>query len=152
MPHQTVLFLCTGNYYRSRFAEYLFNTVAERRGLPWRARSRGLSTATGKWKVGPISHYAVSALRQRNIPLPAFVREPLFCSDEDLCRADLVIALKEAEHRPLLERCHPSHCPRVEFWHVHDVDKAHPEQALAELEGLLHDLMRRLETSAVAKA
>jgi protein-tyrosine phosphatase len=149
MPHQTVLFLCTGNYYRSRFAEYLFNTVAQQRNLPWRARSRGLSTATGKWKVGPISHYAVAALRQRNIPLPDFIREPLFCTEDDLCHADLVIALKEAEHRPMLEKCYPDHCPRVEFWHVHDVDKAHPEQALAELETLLHDLIARLETTPV---
>ena len=41
-----VLFLCTGNYYRSRFAESLFNSVAGKMGLPWRASSRG--------KVDPI--------------------------------------------------------------------------------------------------
>jgi hypothetical protein len=40
---KTVLFLCTGNYYRSRFAEALFNSVAGRMGLPWRASSRGLA-------------------------------------------------------------------------------------------------------------
>src|SRR5438132_811728 len=34
---KTVLFLCTGNYYRSRFAEVLFNSVAGKMGLPWRA-------------------------------------------------------------------------------------------------------------------
>ncbi len=26
--HKIILFLCTGNYYRSRFAEILFNSVA----------------------------------------------------------------------------------------------------------------------------
>jgi hypothetical protein len=41
--HKTVLFLCTGNYYRSRFAEALFNSVAGKMGLPWRASSRGLA-------------------------------------------------------------------------------------------------------------
>jgi protein-tyrosine-phosphatase len=39
---KTVLFLCTGNYYRSRFAEALFNSVAGKMGLPCRASSRGL--------------------------------------------------------------------------------------------------------------
>ena len=38
-----VLFLCTGNYYRSRFAEILFNQLAPTRGLNWRADSRGLA-------------------------------------------------------------------------------------------------------------
>ncbi len=45
--HKTVLFLCTGNYYRSRFAEALFNSVAGRMGLPWRASSRGLALERG---------------------------------------------------------------------------------------------------------
>jgi protein-tyrosine-phosphatase len=40
---KTVLFLCTGNYYRSRFAEELFNYEAERASLPWIAQSRGLA-------------------------------------------------------------------------------------------------------------
>jgi protein-tyrosine-phosphatase len=34
---KTVLFLCTGNYYRSRFAEVLFNSVAGKMGLLWQA-------------------------------------------------------------------------------------------------------------------
>jgi hypothetical protein len=40
---KTVLFLCTGNYYRSRFAEVLFNSVAERMELPWKALSKVLA-------------------------------------------------------------------------------------------------------------
>ena len=37
---KTVLFLCTGNYYRSRYAEVLYNSVAGKLGLPWRKTSR----------------------------------------------------------------------------------------------------------------
>jgi len=40
MP-QTVLFLCTGNYYRSRFAEFLFNALAAEAGVDWVAESAG---------------------------------------------------------------------------------------------------------------
>jgi protein-tyrosine-phosphatase len=34
---KTLLFLCTGNYYRSRYAEELFNHHAARGGLLWQA-------------------------------------------------------------------------------------------------------------------
>ena len=38
-----ILFICTGNYYRSRFAEAVFNHYSEAHVLPWRAFSRGLA-------------------------------------------------------------------------------------------------------------
>lgn len=39
----TVLFLCTGNYDKSRFAEEYFNHRAILLGAGWRADSRGLT-------------------------------------------------------------------------------------------------------------
>ena len=39
--HKTVLFLCTGTDYRSRFAEVLSNSVAGKMGLARRPSSRG---------------------------------------------------------------------------------------------------------------
>jgi hypothetical protein len=64
MRRQTkiVLFLCTGNYYRSRFAEILFNSVAGKMGLPWKASSRGLALERGVNNVGPMAHSAIKAL------------------------------------------------------------------------------------------
>jgi protein-tyrosine-phosphatase len=52
---KNILFLCTGNYYRSRFAEVLFNSVAGKMGLPWQAYSRGLaleraSKTSARWR------------------------------------------------------------------------------------------------------
>ncbi len=38
-----VLFLCTGNYYRSRYAEEIFNHQAGLEGLGWHAFSRGVA-------------------------------------------------------------------------------------------------------------
>src|SRR6185369_2827587 len=37
-----VLFLCSGNYYRSRFAELFFNHLPAAEGLSYRADSAGL--------------------------------------------------------------------------------------------------------------
>jgi len=42
----TALFLCTGNYYRSRFAECYFRHLSAKYQLPWLADSRGLQIAS----------------------------------------------------------------------------------------------------------
>ena len=36
---KTVVFICTGNFYRSRFSEYFFNALAKEHGLYWQATS-----------------------------------------------------------------------------------------------------------------
>ncbi len=158
---RTVLFLCTGNYYRSRFAETLFNVLARQRGLDWRAVSRGLKIG---WpgNVGPISPHALARLRERQILGPAseadseptirlsrellaeLERMPLQCCDEDFRAADRIVALKEAEHRPMVEQNHPAYASRVEYWHVHDVDQASPEQALDEVERLVRAMIESM--------
>jgi protein-tyrosine phosphatase len=64
---KTVLFLCTGNYYRSRFAEVLFNSVAGKMGLAWKASSRGLALERGIHNVGPMPASAIKALEARGV-------------------------------------------------------------------------------------
>jgi protein-tyrosine phosphatase len=150
--HRKILFLCTGNYYRSRFAEHLFNHLAESRNLPWRADSRGLSNETGPWKTGPISKYALEGLQTRKIPATQSHREPVYCEEPDLHQADLVIALKEAEHRPLMRKRFPTWVDRIEYWHIHDIDVALPVAALAELEQLVRGLADRLAGQERASA
>jgi protein-tyrosine phosphatase len=147
MP-KTVLFLCSGNYYRSRFAEILFNHLAEKGGLNWRAISRGLSHEFGPWNVGPISVHTLEGLQACGIPLRGSPRMPVRCEAGDLDGADLIIALKEAEHRPLLDWRFPGWSQRVEFWTIHDIDAATPEQALPELERRIGALIDRLKSTS----
>ena len=35
-----------------------------------------------------------------------------------------MIAIKEAEHRPLIGKRFPHWVNRVEYWHIHDIDQA----------------------------
>ena len=125
-PHKTILFLCTGNYYRSRFAECLFNSVATRIGLPWTASSKGLALERGIYNVGPMSASAVHALRALDAHGDACDRMPATATPDDFNKADLVVALKEAEHRPLLVERFPAWVEKVEYWHVEDDDDALP--------------------------
>ena len=141
---KTVLFLCTGNYYRSRFADIVFNHLAQRRGLNWRAESRGLAREFGPWNVGPISKYAIEALNVRGICCDSVSHDPAHCFEDDLSRADRVIALKEAEHRPMMAKHFPQWENRVEYWHVHDLDGATPDIALGEIETLVTKLVEEL--------
>src|SRR3954469_13821416 len=102
--HKNVLFLCTGNYYRSRFAEVLFNSVAGKMGLPWRASSRGLALERGVGNVGPMAVAAVAPLKALSVrPADAVPRLPAQVTTDDLDAADRVVALQQAEHLPLLQ-------------------------------------------------
>jgi protein-tyrosine-phosphatase len=118
---KTVLFLCTGNYYRSRFAEVLFNSVAAKMGLPWEASSRGLALERGVNNIGPMATPAVRALEALGASAAeAVTRLPAQVTADDLERAALIVALKHAEHLPLLRERFPVWAERVEFWHVDD--------------------------------
>ncbi len=124
---KTVLFLCTGNYYRSRFAEVLFNSVAGKMGLPWQVSSRGLALERGVNNVGPMAVAAVKALEALGVPAAeAVARLPAQVTTDDLERADRVVALKQDEHLPLLQDRFPAWVEKVEFWHVDDAPDVLP--------------------------
>src|SRR5271166_42715 len=106
---KTILFLCTGNYYRSRFAEVLFNSVAGKMGLPWQASSRGLALERGVNNVGLMAASAVTALKALGVRAgEAVTRLPVQVMTDDLERAALIVALKQAEHLPLLQERFPA--------------------------------------------
>ncbi|MDR3416533.1 MAG: low molecular weight phosphatase family protein [Nevskia sp.] len=139
-----LLFLCTGNYYRSRYAELLFNALAPAAAVPWQADSRGLNLGAGIANIGPLSRFAAQRLEQRGIALPSPPRFPQQVTETDLVTADLVIALKEAEHRPLLAANFSGWVDRIEYWGVHDLDQAPPQRALADIEANVDQLLARL--------
>ena len=140
---KTVLFLCSGNYYRSRFAQILFNHLAEQQRIDWTATSRGLRIG---WpgNLGAMSKFTEQRLAKLGIGWDDCRHMPMQCRECDLKEADRVIALKEAEHRAMLDKYHPGWSDRVEYWHVHDVDAATPEAALKEIERLVRDLIAKL--------
>jgi protein-tyrosine phosphatase len=140
-----VLFLCTGNYYRSRYAEELFNHLAPAKGLAWHAFSCGAAEKGSPDNFGPMSLFAHEALAAKGITPEGGLRNPRSCSLTDFNEAQLVIALKEAEHRPLIELRFPEAANRVIYWHVDDVGFVHPLIALGMIDDHVHELISTLQ-------
>ena len=143
---KTILFLCTGNYYRSRFAEIFFNKITAERGINWRADSRGLNVPLGIGNVGPISPYALEGLLARGITGIA-LRNPVQVTENDLKVADSVIALQAEEHRPYIQESYERFEHAVEYWHVPDLDKMQSREALGHIEQNIRTLIDTLQSS-----
>jgi protein-tyrosine phosphatase len=139
---KSVVFVCTGNFYRSRFSECLFNALAKERGLSWHATSRGLRTGSGS-NVGPLSELAAYRLTALGIPF-GVQRFPAQLSETDLEDADLVIALKEAEHQAMMIEQFPAWADRVTYWNIDDIECATADEALPMCESCVRALVDRL--------
>lgn len=140
--HHTVLFLCTGNFYRSRYAEAWFNFHSPRSGLDWQAESRGFRPHRA---TEPLSHYASGRLSASSVPTTLTGPYPLRIRENDLIEASLVIAMLEEEHRPMMQEQFPRWADRIRYWNIHDIDKESPNLVLplieAEVEKLIHQLL-----------
>jgi len=145
-----ILFVCTGNYYRSRYAEAYFNHLAFHKNLSWLAFSRGLAVDLAP--PGLLSTYTELRMRKKGIDPRHTGSMPVQISGEDCDRAHMIIALKQSEHEPMAREFLPDHVKRFQFWDISDVDVTPPDFALREIEEkvvrLLGDLAAQEELAA----
>lgn len=146
MKMKVVLFLCTGNYYRSRFAEELFNHGAAFAQANWQAQSRALAVERGRHNVGPLSPFALHGLRERGLVAKRAGQFPLQCTAIDLETADRVVALDETEHRLLVRQRFADWEHRIQYWNIGDVDLVEPHRALSLIEARIDALLTALGT------
>jgi len=140
-PLRRVLFLCSGNYYRSRFAEALFNHHARAAGWPWRAFSRGLSTYLVDDDISP---HTRKVLLHRGISLRHTAPAPRALTRADLAVAAHIVALKDSEHRRIIESRFPQYADQIEYWQIHDLDASLPAATMTAIEKQVRQLARRL--------
>lgn len=139
-----VLFVCTGNFYRSRYAEALFNHQAEASELEWRAFSRGLAI---HFAEGDISPYTRMALERRRIELRHTGQTRVQIRDEDLQGSDLVIMLDRSEHQPLMAELYPQWVDRVEYWGCEDIQFEAPERCMSMIERNVEALIKQFKAN-----
>jgi protein-tyrosine-phosphatase len=98
-----------------------------------------LALERGVNNVGPMAASAVATLEILGVyAVDAVTRFPTQVATDDLEAADWIIALKQAEHLPLLQERFPAWVEKVEFWHVDDA----PE-VLGLIEREVMDLVTR---------
>lgn len=122
-----VLFVCTLNYYRSRFAHLYFNHLAKGSGL--HAESRGL--VVDRSRMQGMSYYAGQALQVVGVDVTkGDKRDPMQLTVLDIRQAGRLIALCRSEHEPVVAARFPDYRNRFEYWDVLDIDARHTNAAL----------------------
>lgn len=144
---KNILFVCTGNYYRSRFAEEYFNHLAEKNGLNWVAHSRGLSQNMPSLNnPGPISEHTLEALKQKDVEGKGVNRYPRPIEKADFSRSERIIAMSESEHRPMMQERFLAHCAKVEYFEVGDLPLELPVDAMQKIAMLIEELVAEINS------
>lgn len=119
---KNVLFLCTGNYYRSRLAHEYFNYCCSQQQLPYRADSRALSQdLENNSNVGNLANEVVQILTGLGIVCESQHRPPLSVTANDFATAELVFALDKDEHQSMVESDYLAVKDRIHYLNVGDV-------------------------------
>lgn len=148
MSHQ-LLFLCTGNYYRSRYAELYFNNLITKSDLQWSAFSRGLATEGSK-NIGPIAAKVLARLQAQGIEPENPIRYPRQVAQADLELASFVVALHEPEHRPLMQQRFPEWENQITYWRIPDLDQMSSDNAFSAIELQVTQLIQQLTSTGAA--
>lgn len=140
MANPDVLFLCTMNYYRSRFAEIYFNHLAHAEKVELRAHSRGLMTDA--YDLPGMSVHAQEILRRLKVDMKRedVNRDPKLVTVEDLETSGRVIAMYRREHEPMVLRRFPGQENLLEYWHIQDLDESHAVNALGNCKDQVEEL------------
>lgn len=144
----SILFLCTGNYYRSRMAEELFNFWARAVDLEWKASSAGLrEDMSASPNEGPISEHAVRMLTESGFPVTSPDRDPRSVTEKDLEANELVICLHRPEHEPMLRKRFPGHGSEILYWEVADIQHLEAEIAFDKIRKQVRQLVSLLKAA-----
>lgn len=136
-----VLFVCTANYYRSRFAEGVFNHLAQKRSLEWQAFSRGFIPEEAPEGISP---HTLNGLKLVGVDPSLVSRDKQKLQEDDFAQAAKIIALKKDEHEPMMKKNFPQFTSRVHYWNVDDIPVLTPPEALLAIKTNVEELLDRL--------
>ena len=143
-----VLFLCTGNYFRSRFAEEYFSYLVRQKGEPIVVESRGLArNITPDRNPGPISQFAIKALIENRVELNSDYRYPISLDIYEAIEADYIVAMDGEEHRKMVIDFFPELYYRTDFWDIKDIGEGNPVTELIRLRNKLDLFFEKIKVA-----
>jgi protein-tyrosine phosphatase len=142
-----VLFICTGNYYRSRYAEMFFNHLASKMKINWQAVSRGILVDEGH-NIGSIATCVLEQLELHGVFIGEQTRLPLQLEEKNLLEADLTIALNRVEHQLMMKKRFTTWTEHITYWDVPDLNVMESKNAFAAIERNIYSLLEDLQAES----
>ncbi|MCC5932316.1 MAG: hypothetical protein JJU28_23930 [Cyclobacteriaceae bacterium] len=136
-----ILFIGTENYSRCRFAEILFNHLALRFQLEWKAYSRGIDLNIKE--KGPISAMTLLLCKALYVELPKPIKYPEFLTHSDMEHAEIIIAMSEEEHMSFLRKNYPHFADKIRYFNIPKNQK--PKEGLKALQRNIFQVVENLE-------
>ena len=139
---QKVLFVCTANIHRSRFAEEVFNYLCAKYNKDYHAFSAGLRV--GDYSFRKIYYPALENLKAFNI-IPKRPNDlSKHIKDVNLENYDKIICMDEVEHKPMVNSDPKLSNYNFEYWNITDMPKVDSDVSLPicykKVENLLNEM------------
>ena len=145
-----ILFVCSANIFRSRFAEEVFNSLTQSSKISAQAFSAGLKV--GEYHIRKIYRPAMDQLKHLNITPKRPDELSVHINDINLQDYDRFICMDENEHRPMVESNPLVQNIDFEYWNIIDEPKVESDVSLPicynNVKELILDLNGELQDQA----
>mgnify|MGYP001284730687 CR=1 FL=1 len=139
-----ILFVCSGNYYRSRFAEAYFNYLSDMFSLDIKSESRGLAIHFADElaeEFGEISKDTRERCNALGIPETYWQKDRESLKREDFDSFNQIICLDLEEHAPMVKEQFPDQIYSVCYLKVKDVFDWEPKQTLDTISEIIQEMI-----------
>ena len=138
-----ILFVCTGNIFRSRFAEEVFNHLRKINGVDATAFSAGLQV--GRYKQRKLYWPAMKELERLKIEPLRSNEDSVHINDIDVSIYYQIICMDEEEHKPMVRSNELLSGFTFQYWNIVDMPKVSSDISLPKCYKKVESLIDQLK-------
>ena len=138
-----ILFVCTGNIFRSRFAEEVFNHLCKINGVDATAFSAGLQV--GRYNQRKIYRPAMNELERLKIEPLRSNEDSVHINDIDVSIYDQIICMDEEEHKSMVRSNELLSGFTLQYWNIVDMPKVPSDISLPKCYKKVETLIDQLK-------